>query len=103
MDEIINEIIEIEKRAQNIMKEARDMKEELLSTIDHDIEKMKESYLSRANDRIKFVREDEDKNTAKAIEKIDNEKSQVLNKLQSNYDTNASAWVDTMFNNIVNS
>lgn len=97
MEQIVNQIIAVEKRAQEIMDEARKMREELPETITKDIEKMKEKYTVQAEQRLEVVRMEEKKFLQEATEEIKRLKEKELAVMEEKYQKNHEEWLTTLF------
>ena len=61
MQDIIQKIIEIDKRAQKMTDEAQELRKEAEASIESDKKALREQYLERARRRIAITNETEDK------------------------------------------
>lgn len=103
MEQIVNKIIAVEQRAQDIMNEARKMREELPETITKDIDKLKEKYTVRAEQRLEVVRQDEKKFLDEALTEIEVLKQKELDKMEDKYSKSSKEWIDTLLYRITGS
>lgn len=101
MEQIINKIIEVEKRAQEIMDEARKMKENLPSSIVKDTKELNENYMLRAMKRLEIVKENEQKFLEETEAELNAKKTADLEKLQQNFDANCDKWALSLYNRIL--
>ena len=95
--EIINEIIEIEANAQNLIKNANREKEELPNKISAVLEEYKARQHKAALEKIKLFRIAEEAEAKKNTERIYREHEQKLEKLKKITDENIGAWVAEVY------
>ena len=101
MEQIVSRIIEVEQRAQQVMNEARKMRDELSQSISEDVEKMKEKYTVRAENRIEIVRLEEQKYLNEVIKEIESIKEKEQTAMEEKYQNRQKEWVDTLFFRII--
>ena len=102
MDELIQRIIDIENKAQSVVKEARNDREHLEETIKKTISDMKEDFEKRANDKCESIKSFEDSEAKEKIEAIDAEKKASISKLEEIYKDKCDKWVDEIVDEIIN-
>lgn len=100
MEQVINKIIEVEKRAVQIMDEARKIKDELPNQIKKDADALNALYLEKEKARIEKVRESEKAYFEQSSAELDERKKIDIEKMQKAFDENADKWVDILFNRI---
>ena len=101
MDELINQIMDIEHEAQNIIEGAREAREALSGRIERDSIKMRndiEAQARRKNESIKQIESDE---TQKKLGEINTETESALNALNEKYSTNKDKWVDAIVQGVI--
>ena len=100
MEQVINKIIEVEKRAAQIMDEARKIKDELPNKIKQDAEALNALYIEKEKARIEKVRESEKVYFEQSSAELDERKKLDIEKMQKAFDENAEQWVSILFNRI---
>ncbi|MCL1793825.1 MAG: hypothetical protein FWG34_08140 [Oscillospiraceae bacterium] len=95
--EIINEIIEIEAGAQEMMKNARREEERLQETISGILEEYSVEQNRLALENIKSFGFFEESAAKKETDRIYRENGQKLEKLKKITDENMDAWIDEIY------
>ncbi len=103
MEEIISRIIEIEKKAQKVIKSAEDEKANLDKVLEVEISKMKKEIEDRADKKCETLKNLEDSEADKKIAEIEKKKQEVLKRLENIYKENINVWVDSITAEIINS
>ena len=100
-EQIINKIIEIEEKAQELIKSAKDEQTELPLRISQIIEQHKKDYNVSAAERIEAVRIQEDEIAKEKIAVILEEHKIKSEKLKKMIDENIDEWTDKVYNFII--
>jgi len=101
MDDILKRIIEIEDRAQSIVRDAKEHKRNFSEEIEIEAQKMKKDIEERAERKIRQIQIQEDEYKQKKLEEIKKETSEKLNKMNQLYEMNRDKWVDAVFEMIM--
>ena len=102
MDELIKKIIEIENKAQSVIKEARDDQDKLDENIAKTIADMKADVLSKAEKKCKEIQLIEDSDADNKIAEILKEKDASMAQLDSIYKQKCDEWVNDITAGIIN-
>jgi hypothetical protein len=102
MQDVINKMIELDKQAQKLTKEAQALKDGIDIKIDAEKKEMRENYLEKAKNRIDIVADTEKNIADEKIKEI--EESSVFQNanIEKQYLANKDKWVDLIYNNIFN-
>ena len=98
--ETINEIIQIEANAQELVKDAKREQSELPLRIATMLETYKDQYHDRALTRIRYVRIAEEELAKEKIDQIHKDHDEKLGKLKKLVDDNMDSWVETIYSSI---
>lgn len=102
MDEIIKEIIEIDKEASSKLKEANRMKDEVLKKqLQEENQELRQKMQERAHAHLESIRETEQKYADSKMAVIEEEKAKALATIQNVYDENHEAWETDLYNRIL--
>lgn len=101
MQDIIQKIIEIDRVAQKMTDEARQMKTEAEVSIESDKKALREKYIARARNRIKVTSETEEKFLGEALAEIDKKYAAIADRLNGEYDSNRQKWVEELTNRVI--
>ncbi len=101
MENVINRIINIEERAQEIIMEAQKMKSGLKSDIDKDVENIRNDINGRVSKKYETIKTTEKNYADKKIEEI----TQTYKKAEENLDevrkNKKDEWVNSIYNEII--
>ncbi|MCL2773087.1 MAG: hypothetical protein FWD71_07030 [Oscillospiraceae bacterium] len=100
-EQIINKIIEIEEKAQELIKSANQEQTELPLKVSQIIEQHKKDYNDKAVKRIETVRIQEDEIAKERIAQILDEHKIKLEKLKKMTDENIDGWTDKVYDFII--
>lgn len=100
-DEIIQKLLETERRAQEIIKEAEIRRENIDDEIKSEISQMDESYVSKANARVSKVIEIEENAARERLEKLRGNTQAAGKKLQAIYDENKEEWLESLYKKLI--
>ena len=100
--QIINEIIEIETAAQELIKNARREQDELPEKTSVILDEYKSRQYKKAGAKIEQVRTAEEKSAKAKIDKINKDHAEKLGRLKKAVDENIDSWVKKIYSFIVN-
>ena len=100
--QVINEIIEIEARAHELIQSAKREQEDLPLKISEILEEHKDKYYKKANAKIEEARTAEEKSAQEKITRIYKDREGKLDKLKKVVDENLDSWVEEVYNFIIN-
>ena len=103
MDNIIMKIIEIEDKAQNIVKEARDKTNSFDGDMDRELENIKKRIDMEATKQISVLRAKEVEKTEALISNMEKEAELKKEELRKLYQQERDSWINMMFRSIVGS
>ena len=101
MEEIIKRIIEIEDKAQKIMKDARSDRDGLDKRVEAKEERLKKQMSEAAERRCLKIRESERGRADEEIAQINARTKEQLSALEKTYSENKQKWVDDMVGHII--
>lgn len=102
MDEIIREIIEIDKTASKKLEEAKRLQEEIVKLqIEQENNELRKAMQKRVENRLRLVREAEEKYAAEKIEAVNKTKEQQMEALKKCYEQNHEAWENDLFCRVI--
>ena len=101
MEQVINSIIEVEKKAQEILNEAIMEKELLPQNIEFDTKELTNYYLKKETLRLEKTKKSEKENYNRKIAQLNKKKDLVISKMISKYNKNCDNWVEILFNKII--
>ena len=101
MDAIINKIIEVEQRAQQIVEEANREKQKNIVDFRHKLNNLKQDIQQRAEKKIKQIKEKEMLESQKKLEEL-NLKFEEQERLLTQYKSERfTEWIETLLNQII--
>ena len=103
MDDIIERIIDIEMKAQSVVKEAQERRLELDGIIDKEIENIKDDMEKQAAQKCDAVSKAEQKAAEKKISEIKDKSRSISEKLENTYAENREQWISSIVENVINS
>lgn len=92
MENIINQILEIDKRAKERLEEAREQSRSILENAAKEREQVHENYLGRISRRLTIVEETEKKHALELMAQIDARRKCVVDGLDAAYAQDHGAW-----------
>lgn len=101
MDEIIERIINIENDARELLKEAKEEKENLSKTIDLEIERLEKETNERATKKQKELKSFEDGKAEEKIAEINKMLKERLEKLSKIALLKKEEWIEDVVNSII--
>ncbi len=103
MKEIIQNILDIENKANKIIDEGISQKQQMIDTMNSDIEKMRSDINAMVETKLKQLDEAEKAEAAKSIDRINKAAVKRLKSMDVYYRENLDSWVDSVFNIVVGS
>lgn len=101
MNNVIQELLNIEKRALETVKDARELDENFEKAVDDSVEAIKKDIDEKVEQRIEsissFEKNEADKTIGKLTSEISAQKKQLSDKDFQNHDK----WVEKIFNDII--
>lgn len=103
MEELIAQILKIEEKAESIVRDARESKEELEDRIARDTEKMDEDIAADVQKKIEQLRQTENEEAQKRINEINTQNEQHMRNLEEKFADNKDKWVERVLSGIISS
>lgn len=101
MQDIIQKIIEIDRRAQKMTADALALKHEAEASIESDKKALREKYIAKARHRIEITAETEQKFLDESLADIEKKYAGISEKLDDVYAANGSKWVDSLYSRVI--
>ena len=101
MEEIIEKIMEIEDRAQEIISDAKKADNGLDESIAEKSKEIEADIERRAHEREEYVKNVEEKDTEEKISAVKKEFDEKIAGLESQYKANKDAWVNGIVENVI--
>ncbi len=97
---IIEKIIDIERRAQRIMDEAKGQKEGLDAYLENEEKRISREYAVRAERKVEQIQHLEEENARQRLEQIKQQTEQQKAQLLSIYKKNHEVWLSELYTRI---
>lgn len=101
MGEILDKILQIEKDAQNILKETNEECLKIKESINIEKENIIKQIEIDHNNKLKTINEAEKTKFTQKIAEIEEEQDKKIKALQKVYDENRSKWVEEIVFNVI--
>ena len=101
MEEIIEKIMEIEDRAQEIISDAKKADNGLDEAIAEKSKELEADIERRAHEREEYVKNVEEKDTEEKISAVKKELDEKIAGLERQYKANKDAWVNGIVENVI--
>lgn len=101
MNETINSIISMEKKAQEIVNSAKEERETLIAATKQECDAMKGDIIKRQEQRLSKVAENEKAIIETRMQEIAQDNGQKLQKLNAVFERNKQAWIDKIYNSVI--
>ncbi len=85
MNEMLAKLIETDKKARAMVIAARQYNSDTMNNLSTDIATLRESYMSRAENRLHLIHEDEDRTTANADHDMEERYKKLTRMLEDTY------------------
>ncbi len=103
MEDLILKIIDIEDRAQEVIKDAKQANKTLDQDIADETRKLRQSIQNKAIAKSESIKETELKEADEKCEKIRAESKKQIEALEKKYSENKDSWVNKIVENIIGS
>lgn len=94
--DILNRIIETEKRAQEIAGNAKKQETHLNETLNSELDILHEKYLARAQNRLALVKSQEEQYTAEQLAALKESFQQDLYALEDTFLSHSQEWLERL-------
>lgn len=101
MEDLIMKIIDIEDRAKELIKDAREADGELENRLMNDTKKLEKDIVRKAEVKRETLKKIEDADADRKIEEINSEAERQIESLNAKYAENKDKWVQEIVGNIV--
>lgn len=101
MQDIIQKIIEIDRRAQKMTADAHAMQDEAASSIESDKKQLRDKYIAEARRRIEITSGTEKKFLDETLKEIRQKYSAVSERLDRLAKENNDKWVDALYHRVI--
>ena len=100
MEDMIKQILDMEKKAHDIVEEAREKQTHLDEDVESAVRELKQEWTAKMNKKIETLRAQEAKIVQEKLTQIESNTQLQLNKLEQLYQENEKKWVDMLFEDI---
>lgn len=101
MQDIIQKIIEIDRRAQKMTADARAMRDEAASSIESDKKRLRDKYIAEARHRIEITDGTERKLLDETLTEIRQKYAAVSQRLDKLAQEQNDKWVDDLYHRVI--
>lgn len=101
MNDIINQIIEIEHKAQEMLADAKKQKEEMLRAVDGECDQTAQNIDARRKKRMEQMLKTEQEAAEKSMASIREESRKKSESLDARFTAKKDEWVNEIYRNIV--
>lgn len=101
MERIVDQILEIEQRAQEMVKEAQTDREKKLAEIGDECSKIDKDILSRKSSRIKMIIKEEEAQMEERINEICGQIDEEDKRLTEKYAQKKDDWAREIFDSVI--
>ena len=98
---IIEKIIDIERRAQRIMEEAKGQKEGLDSYVENEEKRISREYGERAQQKVAHLQEEELQSAQQRMQELKQQTQAQKEQLRAVYDKNRDAWLEELKRRVI--
>ncbi len=98
MDLILSQLVQLDKRATEMVAEATDELEHTRNHMDIDVKNLKESYFKEAHEQIGLQMASTADLGGEATEEVIQKYKQLEQQMQDSYEKNHKRWEDIVFN-----
>lgn len=101
MEDLVMKIFDIEDRAQEVIRDAREADEKLESRFQNEAEKLEADIVRRVEIKRETLKKLENEDADKKIEEINSETDKQIAALENKYKENKDKWVSGIVENII--
>lgn len=102
MKDMVKEIVDMDRKAREIMDEAQQEKLDSEKEISQMREKIREDYLAKARERIKLNEPQEREAAEKAWKAVEARQNEISAKLDAQYEENGKRWAEELARRVLN-
>lgn len=103
MKDIIKNILEIENKANKIIEDGIEEKNQLITQMNKDIDKMRVDISAMVDSKLNQLAQQENKEAQESIERINKTAEKRLKSMESLYQEKRELWVDSVFDIVIGS
>ncbi len=100
MEQMIKQILDIEKRAHDVVEEAREKQTHLDEEVEQVVQELKQDWTAKMNKKIASLREQETQMTKEKLKQLEQDTMEKKQKLDRLYQENEETWVNMLFDDI---
>lgn len=100
MEDMIKQILDMEKNAHNIVETAREKQAHLDEDVESAVQGLKQDWTAKMNKKLDMLRAQEAEATQEKLAQIESNSKAQLDKLEQLYQENEKKWVDMLFEDI---
>lgn len=101
MEDLIMKIIDIEDRAQELIKDAKKADRELEERLENETKKLEKDIVRKAEVKRETLKQIENEDADRKIEEINSEVEKQIQSLNAKYIENKDKWVNEIVENII--
>lgn len=101
MDDIITQILDIDKKARDKLARAYEEKKQIIIDAEEEREKIKTELLERADHRLELVEAEEKKNADERLCELEKQTKEKIESLDKSFKDNREQWEKDIFNKII--
>lgn len=101
MEDLIMKIIDIEDRAQELIKDAKEADRELEERLENETKKLEKDIVRKAEVKRETLKQIENEDADRKIEEINSDAERQIESLNAKYIENKDKWVDEIVGNII--
>lgn len=100
-DDVVKKMLELEKRAKDIVSEAEERKKHIDEEVESEIIAMRGSYAERAADRVEKVMRFEEETAEKKLAELRQSTDATMAKIKKTYDNNREKWICELYKKVI--
>lgn len=100
MEDVIKQILDMEKKAHDVVETAREQQSHLEEDVERAVQELKQNWTEKMNQKIETLRAQEKEMTQEKLTQIETDTKVQLEKLEQLYRNNEKKWVDMLFEDI---
>lgn len=97
MQEMIERIVEMDKKARALTEQANELKLGAQKHIEQKTREIREDYLNRARKRLTIIKEEEEIELNEKIEQFQEKNARLSKALETEYNEKGESWADEIF------
>lgn len=100
-DDVVKKMLELEKRAKDIVSEAEERKKHIDEEVENEIIAMRGSYAERADNRVDKVMRFEEEMAEKKLAELRQSTDATMAKIKKTYDNNREKWICELYEKVI--